>query len=61
MTGNPVTIPAQFFDRSLIPKIMRRAMDAHRHPQFYRQLGKEPQELVMAALALLTKRWPAEP
>jgi hypothetical protein len=32
-------------------------MDANNHPGFYRQLGKEPQELVAAALALLQKRF----
>jgi hypothetical protein len=38
-------------------KTFQRGIDAHRHPQFYRQLGKVPQELVMAALALLQKRF----
>jgi hypothetical protein len=32
-------------------------MDANNHPGFYRQLGKEPQELILAALALLQKRF----
>jgi hypothetical protein len=32
-------------------------MDAHNNPGFYRQLGKEPQELVTDALALLAKRF----
>jgi hypothetical protein len=32
-------------------------MNANNHPGFYRQLGKEPQELVTAALALLQKRF----
>jgi hypothetical protein len=50
-------IAAQFFDRSVATKTFQRGIDAHRHPQFYRQLGKVPQELVMAALALLQKRF----
>jgi hypothetical protein len=50
-------IAAQFFDRSADTLAMKRGMDAHRHPQFYRQLGKEPQELVTAVLALLQKRF----
>jgi hypothetical protein len=33
---------------------MKRGMDAY--PQFYRQIGKEPRELVGTALALLAKR-----
>jgi len=40
----------------LIPKIMKQAMNTYNHPQFYRQLGKEPQELITAALASLAKR-----
>jgi hypothetical protein len=28
-------------------------MNAHRHPEFYGQIGQEPQELITAALALL--------
>jgi hypothetical protein len=37
--------------------IFKRGMNANNHPGFYRQLGKEPQELVAAALALLQKRF----
>jgi hypothetical protein len=36
--------------------IFKRGMDANNHPDFYRQLGKEPQELITAALASLAKR-----
>jgi hypothetical protein len=50
-------IAAQFFDRSNETMIFKRGMDANNHPGFYRQLGKEPQELVAAALALLQKRF----
>jgi len=50
-------IAARFFDRSTATKTFQRGIDAHRHPQFYRQLGKVPQELVTAALALLQKRF----
>jgi hypothetical protein len=32
-------------------------MNAYNHPGFYRQLGKEPQEVVTAALELLAKRF----
>jgi hypothetical protein len=48
---------AQFFDRSNETMIFKRGMDANNHPSFYRQLGKVPQELVAAALALLQKRF----
>jgi len=50
-------IAAQFFDRSITTKTFQRGMDANNHPGFYRQIGKEPQELVTAALALLAKRF----
>jgi hypothetical protein len=50
-------IAAQFFDRSAATKTFQRGTDAYNHPQFYRQLGKEPQVLVTAARALLQKRF----
>jgi hypothetical protein len=50
-------IAAQFFDRSEDTIAFKRGMDANNHPGFYRQLGKAPQELVTAALALLQKRF----
>jgi hypothetical protein len=50
-------IAAQFFDRSITTKTFQRGMDAYRHPGFYRQLGKEPQELITAALEMLAKRF----
>ena len=50
-------IAAQFFDRSTDTRIFKRGMDANNHPDFYRQLGKVPQDLVTAALALLQKRF----
>ena len=34
-----------------------RGIDAFNHPHFYTQLGKEPQELITAALDLLAKRF----
>jgi len=50
-------IAARFFDRSAATKTFQRGMDAYNHPQFYRQLGKEPQELVTAALQALARRF----
>ena len=50
-------IAAQFFDRSEVTIALKRGLDAFNHPDFYRQIGKEPQELVTAALALLQKRF----
>ena len=50
-------IAAQFFDRSMATKTFQRGMDANNYPGFYRQLGKNPQELITAALDLLAKRF----
>ena len=50
-------IAAQFFDCSNATKTFQRGMAAYNHPQFYRQIGKEPQELVTVALALLAKQF----
>ena len=50
-------IAAQFFDRSAATKMFQRGMDAYNHPKFYRQIGKEPQEVVKAALEKLAKRF----
>ena len=50
-------IAAQFFDRSEDTRTFKRGMDAFNHPDFYKQIGGEPQEVVTAALALLQKRF----
>jgi hypothetical protein len=46
-------IAARFFDRSLDTKTFKRGMDAHNNPGFYRQLGKEPEQIVGNALKVL--------
>jgi hypothetical protein len=50
-------IAARFFDRYDATNTFQRGMNAYNHPQFYQQIGKEPQELVAAALAILQKRF----
>ena len=50
-------IAARFFDRSTATKTFQRGIQAYNHPQFFCQLGKDPQELLRAALALLQKRF----
>jgi hypothetical protein len=50
-------IAARFFDRSDETLTFKRGMSAYNNPHFYRQLGKEPQELVKAALEVLAKRF----
>ncbi len=39
-------IAAQFFDRTDATMTFQRGIDAFNHPDFYTQIGKEPQELV---------------
>jgi hypothetical protein len=50
-------IAARFFDRAADTKVFKRGMDAYNHPEFYMQLGKEPHELVTAALAFAWHHW----
>jgi hypothetical protein len=50
-------IAAQFFDRSVATKTFQRGMQAYNHPQFYRLIGQEPQELITSALDVLAKRF----
>jgi hypothetical protein len=50
-------IAARFFDCSDDTMIFKRGMDAHNHPEFYRQLGRCPEKIVADALALLAERF----
>ena len=50
-------IAARFFDRSADTKTFKRGMDAHNHPDFYHQLGKEPEQITQEALETLAKHF----
>jgi hypothetical protein len=50
-------IAARFFDQSAATKAFKRGMDAHNNPGFYRQLGKDPDSLLSAALELLARKF----
>ena len=50
-------IAARFFDRSDATKAFKRGMDAHNNPQFYRQLGKDPDLPLSIALELLARKF----
>jgi hypothetical protein len=50
-------IAAHFQDRSCDTIIFKRGFDAHDHGDFYRQLGKDPERLTAAALALLEAKF----
>ena len=48
-------IAARFFDRSLDTQIFQRGMNAHNHPNFYRQLHEDPDQITAAALQVLSQ------
>jgi hypothetical protein len=50
-------IAARFFDRSQDTKAFKRGMSAYNNPDFYRQLGKEPEQIVRDALEVLRRRF----
>ncbi len=60
--GLPVTrigalrIAARFFDRSKDTIMFKRGMDAFNHAEFYRQFGKDPDQIIAAALTTLAMR-----
>jgi len=37
--------------------IFKRGFDAHNHPDFYRQIGKSPEQLMAAAITLLEMKF----
>jgi len=50
-------IASRFYDRSSDTTVFKRGFDAYQHPDFYRQLGKDPDQLVAAAVTLLWRRF----
>jgi hypothetical protein len=50
-------IAARFFDRSLDARSFKRGMDAYNHPDFYRQIGRDPEQILVEALENLARRF----
>jgi hypothetical protein len=50
-------VAARFFDRSPDTRTFKRGMDAYNNPGFYRQLGRDPEQLVAAAFESLAKKF----
>jgi hypothetical protein len=50
-------IASRFHDRSNDTLMFKRGFDAYQHPDFYRQLGKDPEKLVNAAVKRLRARF----
>ena len=54
-------IAARFFERSEDTQIFKRGMDAFNHPEFYRQLRQDPDQITTAALHLLARKFNLTP
>jgi len=50
-------IASHFHDRSNDTMLFKRGFDAYQHPDFYRQIGKDPDQLIHAAVELLQVRF----
>jgi hypothetical protein len=50
-------IAGRFFDRSVETRTFKRGMAALNNPGFYRQLGKDPAQIVADALDVMAKRF----
>jgi hypothetical protein len=50
-------IAARFFDRSEDTQIFKRGMDAFNHPDFYRQLRQDPDQIMADALQALARKF----
>lgn len=48
---------AHFYDRSTDTILFKRGFDAYQHPEFYRQLGKDPDKMVEAAMTRMHARF----
>jgi hypothetical protein len=44
---------ARFFDRSIGTVTFKRGMNAYNNPGFYRQLGKDPEQLTQACVGIV--------
>ena len=50
-------IASRFFDRGADTDVFKRGWGAHTNPSFYRQIGRDPDALVTAALQRLAVRF----
>jgi len=50
-------IAAKFHDRSAATLTYKRGFDAHNHPSFYRQLGRDPELVTAEAIRLLISKF----
>jgi hypothetical protein len=50
-------VASRFHDRSADTLTFKRGFDAYQHPDFYRQLGKDPDKFINAAIERLQARF----
>jgi len=50
-------IATRFFDRPSATEIFKRGLDAYNHPDFYRQLGQQPDQITALAVNVLIERF----
>jgi hypothetical protein len=59
-TGNQIAalrLAAHFHDHSTATKTYKRGFDALNNPRFYRQIGRDPECITAAAIALLIRKF----
>ena len=54
-------IASRFHDHSGDTKTYKRGLDAHNNPDFYRQIGKNPEQLTAIAVTLLEMKFAPRP
>jgi hypothetical protein len=54
-------LAAHFHDRSRATLTYKRGLDAHNHPDFYKQMGILPEQLTATAIALLEANFNRKP
>lgn len=52
-----ISIASRFFDRSEKTRLYKQAQSATQNPAFYRQIGKDPEAIIAAALSDLRARF----
>ena len=56
-TRKAISLASKFFDRSDETQLYKQAQAAIGNPGFYRQIGKDPEAIVDAAVAALSQRF----
>jgi len=57
MSDEALSIAAKFYDASDDTKAYKRAVSAKNNPSFYKQIGKDPDEIYKNGLTLIQSRF----